>query len=350
MNWFLEYDLPSDLIAQEPAERRDESRLMIIDRRSGRIEHTFFNHLAHYLAAGDTLVLNDTRVVPARLIGRRARTGGKWEGLFLREATDSGCWELLCQTRGRLERGEEILIESPEPPGMRLVLCNKMDSGHWIARPEEIGQGERSTADLLERYGKVPLPPYIRKGVAVPSDRERYQTVYAGSRGAVAAPTAGLHFTKELMAELDGLGIERSFITLHVGLGTFQLVKSADVRQHQMHSEWGELSALTAQKIRACRTRGKRVVAVGTTSVRVLETVAASGAIGPWHGDTELFIYPPYQFRATDALLTNFHLPKSTLLLLVGAFAGTELLREAYDTAMRMQYRFFSYGDAMLIF
>jgi S-adenosylmethionine:tRNA ribosyltransferase-isomerase len=294
------------------------------------------------------LVLNDTRVVPARLIGRRERTGGRWEGLFLKANAD-GLWELLTQTRGRLVEGETVLVE---PGLLRLTLASRSPEGHWLVRPEESG----TPLELLNRHGRVPLPPYIRKGLEEAGDRERYQTVYARQSGAVAAPTAGLHFTPELFERLERRGIGRAFVTLHVGLGTFQPIKEIDPTRHHMHCEWGELPAGTANAIAAAKKRGGRVVAVGTTTVRVLETAALQPAPSaskasphPWSGETDLFIYPPYRFRVVDALITNFHLPRSTLLLLVSAFAGVDLLRIAYTTAIEQGYRFYSYGDAMLI-
>ena len=337
---FLDYPLPEHLIAQEPPARRDASRLLVVRRGDGSLDHRTFSDLPDLLDPGDLLVLNDTRVLPARLVGQRERSGGKWEGLFLR-ATATGLWELLCQTRGHLVEGETVVVE---PGPLRLTLVGRM-GGHWLARPETPG----SAFELLERHGQVPLPPYIRKGRAGVEDRERYQTVYARQAGAVAAPTAGLHFTPEVFERLDRRGVGRAFVTLHVGIGTFQPIKADDVAQHHMHSEWGELPAATADAVVACKARGKRVVAVGTTAVRVLETVAAEGPLRPWSGETELFIYPPYEFRCVDALVTNFHLPRSTLLLLVGAFAGVERMRRAYEVAVERQYRFFSYGDAMLI-
>jgi S-adenosylmethionine:tRNA ribosyltransferase-isomerase len=336
-----DYDLPPNLVAQKPCPERDQARLLVVSRSPARLAHHIFHDLPDLLTSGDLLVLNDTRVLPARLLGHRARTCGKWEGLFLRQGLD-GSWELLCQTRGRLARGETIVIE---PGPLKLVLEDKTPEGHWLARPSEPG----NPLELLERHGRVPLPPYVRKGRAEPGDRERYQTVYARRAGAVAAPTAGLHFTRRLFERLEQRGIARTFVTLHVGLGTFQPIQVEDVTQHQMHAEWGELSQAAATAIRACREQGGRVVAVGTTSVRVLETVAASGPIRPWSGETELYIYPPYPFRVVDALITNFHLPRTSLLLLVGAFAGIALLQAAYKTAIAEQYRFYSYGDAMLI-
>jgi S-adenosylmethionine:tRNA ribosyltransferase-isomerase len=306
-------------------------------------------------------VLNDTRVVPARLVGRRARTGGRWEGLFLHELPDR-TWEVLSKSRGKLVAGEEIQVE-PGPLGLRLL--EKTVEGHWLVRPESTGalseprtvvsglpgqdQAGQGAWQLLERYGQVPLPPYIRKGQAAPGDRERYQTVYARAAGAVAAPTAGLHFTPQLFDRLHGRGIPWTFLTLHVGLGTFQPIQVDDIAKHIMHPEWGELSAEAAEAITACKTRGGKVVAVGTTSVRVLETVAATGSIHAWRDETDLYIVPPFQFRAADALITNFHFPRTTLLLLVSAFGGTDLMQRAYQAAIEERYRFYSYGDAMLI-
>jgi S-adenosylmethionine:tRNA ribosyltransferase-isomerase len=337
----FDYDLPPHLIAQEPRAERDQSRLLVVCRTEATLSHHVFRELPELLSPGDLLVLNDTRVLPARLLGRRAHTGGKWEGLFLREHT-SGLWELMCQTRGRLREGEEIEVE---PGPLRLRLVAKTPERHWLAEPSAPG----TPAEILGRYGQVPLPPYIRKGRAGEADRERYQTVYARRAGAVAAPTAGLHFTPQVFERLSQRGIGLAYVTLHVGPGTFQPIQDADVTRHQMHCEWGELPQTTATAVAECRARGGRVVAVGTTAVRVLETVAASGAVRPWSGETSLFIYPGHAFRAVDALVTNFHLPRSSLLLLVSAFAGVDLIRRAYKTAVQEQYRFYSYGDAMLI-
>jgi S-adenosylmethionine:tRNA ribosyltransferase-isomerase len=344
----FDYDLPPHLIAQHPTPERDQSRLLLVRRADDTLSHNLFSDLPELLASGDLLVLNDTRVLPARLLGRRARTGGKWEGLFLRQTAD-GCWELLCQTRGRLTEGEMIDIQ---PGALQLRLVGRSE-GHWLARPL-LPPGERPSAvELLDQHGHPPLPPYIRKGRVEAEDRERYQTVYARRAGAVAAPTAGLHFTPPLFERLRQQGIDCTFVTLHVGLGTFQPIQVADITQHQMHHEWGELREDAAAAIAACRQRGGRVVAVGTTSVRVLETAASRGrqtpGVRPWSGETALYIYPPYDFRAVDALITNFHLPRSSLLLLVSAFGGIELTRTAYRTAVEQQYRFYSYGDAMLI-
>jgi S-adenosylmethionine:tRNA ribosyltransferase-isomerase len=316
--------------------------LLVVRRADASIHHYFFRDLPDLLDRGDLLVLNDTRVLPARLLGRRERTGGRWEGLFLGVSTD-GTWELMCQTRGRLEEGETILVE---PGPLVLTLLRKNPEGRWQVQPLVSGE---SAEVLLQRHGHVPLPPYIRKGRASAADRERYQTVFARRSGAVAAPTAGLHFTPWLLERLAEQGIGRTFITLHVGLGTFQPIQAENIAEHGMHQERGELSEQAAAAIADCLARNKRVVAVGTTSVRVLETAAETGVIRPWSGEAQLFIYPPYQFRAVDALITNFHLPRTSLLLLVSAFGGIDLIRKAYQEAILRQYRFYSYGDAMLI-
>lgn len=338
---FFDYELPPELIAQHPTAQRDQSRMLRVQRASGEIAHHIFRDLSDLLHPGDLLILNNTKVLPARLRGRRERSGGKWEGLFLHEAAD-GLWELVCQSRRPMRVGEWLAVE---PGPLRFELVEKKEAGHWLLRPDQSG----TPAELLARHGSMPLPHYIRKGQAEAEDTERYQTLFAQVPGAVAASTAGLHFTPDIFERLKKRGIEKAFLTLHVGLGTFQPIRTKHFHQHVMHKEWGELPAETAAAIQACKTSGGRVVAVGTTSVRVLETVARTGPIRPWSGETDLFIYPPFEFRAVDALITNFHLPKSTLLLLVGAFAGEDLLRKAYEAAIETNYRFFSYGDAMLV-
>jgi S-adenosylmethionine:tRNA ribosyltransferase-isomerase len=352
----FDYDLPAHLIAQEPWEPRDQARLLVVHRAGGTLDHHVFLDLPDLLRPGDLLVLNDTRVLPARLLGRRARTGGRWEGLFLREFPD-GTWELLCQTRGRLTEGETILVVPPISIGgcakpqaadgepLPLRLLERTAKGYWRARPERPG----SAVELLQAHGRVPLPPYVRGGQAVADDQERYQTVFARRPGAVAAPTAGLHFTPRVFERLRDRGIGWTFVTLHVGAGTFQPIRSEDITAHRMHQEWGELTAPAAAALAECQARKGRVVAVGTTSVRVLETAAASGPLRTWSGQTGLYIYPPYPFRAVDALITNFHLPRTSLLVLVSAFAGVDLIRRAYQAAKEREYRFYSYGDAMLI-
>ena len=309
---------------------------MVLDRAAGSVSHHTFRDLPRFLRPHDLLVLNDTRVIPARVEGIRANTGGKWEGLFLRELP-IGEWELLCQTRGFAQPGEEFVLS---PTGMKLTLTARTDDRHWVMRPDRPG----TAAELLAEHGHMPLPHYIRKGHDEPADRERYQTVYAAHAGSVAAPTAGLHFTPELLA---GLNVAR--VTLHVGLGTFAPIKTEDPREHQLHAEWAEVSAGTVTAVHQAKAAGGRVIAVGTTSTRTLEAAAQTGELAPFREPTGLYIHPPYQFRVVDALITNFHLPKTTLLLLVSALAGTDLLRRAYAEAVEREYRFFSYGDAMLV-
>src|SRR6266478_5563062 len=259
---FFEYHLPPDLIAQEPCSVRDKSRLLVVRRSTQSIEHRIFEDLPELLNPGDLLVLNDTRVVPARLVGRRARTGGRWEGLFLRELPDQR-WEILSKSRGKLTPGEEIHVE---PGALRLRLLEKTRDGHWIVQPKSEDKSARTSIELLEQYGQVPLPPYIRKGQGGSADRERYQTVYARQAGAVAAPTAGFHFTSRVFERLHERSIGWTFQTLHVGLGTFQPIQADYVAKHVMHREWGELSAEAAEAIAACKSRGGKVIAVGTTS------------------------------------------------------------------------------------
>ena len=339
---FFDYQLPERLIAQEPAAERDGSRLLVVDRTSGEIQHRWFRDLPELLSPGDLVVLNDTRVLPARLIGQREKTGGKWEGLFLRQ-TAEGLWEILAQTRGHPEIGETIVLE---PGPLKLTLRGR-SSGHWLVEPSSPG----TAFELLSQAGHIPLPPYIRKGIESEADRERYQTVFAERDGSVAAPTAGLHFTAGLLERLRSRGIATAKVTLHVGLGTFEPIKAEDPTQHSMHAEWGEVPADTVAAIRACRAKGNRVIAIGTTATRALETAASEGdgELAPWQGETKIFIYPPYRFRAIQGLVTNFHLPRTTLLMLVSAFAGSDLVRRAYEEAIQHEYRFFSYGDAMLV-
>lgn len=336
----LDYELPPHLIAQHPAAERDAARLLVVDRATRTLAHRRVTDLPDLLQAGDMLVLNDTRVLPARVVGVRERTGGKWEGLFLQRHANEQ-WEMLAKTRGRPTSGEAIRVD---PGPLRLFLRGRV-GGHWLVEPDQPG----TPAELLAQYGQMPLPPYIRKGQAQATDRERYQTVFAKHDGSVAAPTAGLHFTPALLQRLQDRGVEVAYVTLHVGLGTFEPMKSYDPAQHQMHSEYGTVSDATVQAITACQQRGGKVVAVGTTATRALESAARSGSLRPWSGATDIFIYPPYQFRVLNGLMTNFHLPRTTLLLLVAAFADADLIRMAYAEAIRHEYRFFSYGDAMLL-
>ncbi len=337
---FFDYELPERLIAQRPADRRDAARLLVVRRDAQELEHRHIRDLPAILNSVDRIVFNDTKVLPARLIGRRESTGGKWEGLYLR-TLESGEWELMAKTRGYPKPGERIVTDN----GLSLVLAGRTADKHWLMRPDADGPA----IELLQRYGTIPLPPYIRKGRADSPDAERYQTVYAAVPGSVAAPTAGLHFTTELLAELVAKGISQSRVTLHVGLGTFAPIQTADPTKHDIHAEWCHVSQDAIVEIAATKASGGRVIAVGTTSARSLESAAASGTLQAFSGETRLFIHPPFSFRVLDGLLTNFHLPRTTLLLLVQALAGSELLRRAYEEAIRSEYRFYSYGDAMLI-
>lgn len=346
----LHYDLPPELIAQQPAEPRDAARLLVLDRATGHIEHRVFRDIGEYLAPGDCLVLNDTEVIPARFFCRR-RTGGRVEGLFLRQAGAN--WRVLLKPSARLKVGECLSCDGVDA---RLVLTARHDRGEWALRPEP----NVPVMDLLGRIGRTPLPPYIHRDQVTPgelerADRQRYQTVYAERPGAVAAPTAGLHFTPALLDALGGGGIGQARVTLHVGAGTFAPIVADDLAGHDMHAEWFEVGDDAAERMRAARAGGGRLVAVGTTATRVLETLGrqaeASGgnslaASGGW---TDVFIYPPHAFRNVDCLITNFHLPGSTLLALVMAFATPNLIRTAYRAAIAERYRFYSYGDAMLI-
>jgi S-adenosylmethionine:tRNA ribosyltransferase-isomerase len=340
----FDFPLPDDLIAQHPAEPRDRSRLMVVERRTGRLTHRRFDDLPEWLGPGDVLVRNNTRVIPARLVGRREATGGRWEGLFLHARPDA-TWEVLARTRGRPAAGERVVVGQ----GLRLTLVARGDAGRWVVRPE--GAAGESPTTLLERHGQVPLPPYIRKGDEGPGDRDAYQTVYAQVAGAVAAPTAGLHFTDEVFRRLAERGVAWVDCTLHVGVGTFRPIEAPRVEDHRLHAEWAELTPAAAAALNERRRQGGRVVAVGTTSARVLETAAreGDGALQPFAGETGLYLRPGHVFRGLDALLTNFHLPRSSLLVLVSALAGVDLIRAAYAEAIRERYRFYSYGDAMLI-
>lgn len=345
----FDYDLPRELIAQEPLTNRADARLMVVDRESQTLSHWYVRDLPELLRAGDRLVLNDTKVLHATLAGTRLKTGGAWQGLFL-SSEPGGDWRIVCKTRGTLEPFEKIaLVDRENREAERLWLVEKLSEGQWLARPES----GRPVDEVLARVGRVPLPHYIRDGKMVDDDVARYQTVFARKPGAVAAPTAGLHFTQHLLRQVEGIGVEFAAVTLHVGLGTFRPIKAESVDEHNMHAEWGELLRAAAEAINRTKSQGGRVIAVGTTAVRTLETAAQHApegqAVAPWSGDTSLFIRPPYEFRAVDALMTNFHFPRTTLLLLVQAFGGVDLVRAAYREAIKERYRFYSYGDAMLI-
>ncbi len=341
-----DYELPPELIAQEPSKNRDGARLLVVDIKEGRLEHAHVSDLPEILLPDDVMVVNNTKVVAARLVGQRVSTGGKWQGLFL-ERDEDGLGRVLSKTRGKIHPGEVVrLIDREGRPGIEVIMVAKLDSGAWVVRPE----GDHDWEELLLQHGRVPLPPYIRSGEMVDADRERYQTVYAATPGAVAAPTAGLHFSEALLRETQAKIQAVESVTLHVGIGTFRPVSTDTCEEHEMHSEWCEITPDCAQRVSACRENGGRIFAVGTTSVRVLETASKTGSLDGFSGNTDLFIYPPYEFKSVDMMMTNFHLPKSTLLLLVSAFAGKDLIREAYAKAVEKQYRFYSYGDAMLLF
>lgn len=333
------YDLPEELIAQKPAKVRDESRLMILHRENGKIEHRYFRDIINYLNEGDLLVLNNSKVIPARLFGKKLSTGVEIEVLLLNEK-GKDLWEVLVKPGRRVKKGTQISF------GGGKLLGKTLDYTEFGGRLMKF-TCSGNFDEIIDELGEMPLPPYIHEK---PVDPGRYQTVYARERGSVAAPTAGLHFTPELMQELREKGIEMSYLTLHVGLGTFRPVKAENVEEHQMHAEYYELSQQTADLINQKKAEGKRVIAVGTTVTRTLETIASEkGILTASKGWTDIFIYPGYEFKVIDALVTNFHLPRSTLLMLVSAFAGREQILNAYRQAVEERYRFFSFGDAMLI-
>ena len=339
----FDYDLPPDLIAQEPAPERSHSRLLRVDRQSGNLSHHSFFDIGSLLPPDCLLVLNDTRVFPARLRGQK-ESGGRIEVLLVHRLPGAGeTWEVLCKGGQNVRAGTRVHFA----PDL---------SATWHTAPFE-GRGvleffpHADFISVLEQYGEVPLPPYIKRTPGTrPEDRERYQTVYARHSGAIAAPTAGLHFTPELFASLQSHGIETAFLTLHVGAGTFQPVRVEQIESHTMEEEEYEISTVVAERILAAKKSGRKIIAVGTTTTRALESACnENGVLQPGHRCTALFIYPGFRFQVIDGLITNFHLPRSTLLLLVSAFAGCELIRKAYAEAVAHRYRFYSYGDAMLI-
>jgi len=353
----FDYNLPEELIAQYPADKRDESRLLVLDRKSGKIEHTVFKDIINYLSPSDLLVLNDTLVFPARLIGRKKKTGGKVEVFLLKEISHNR-WEIIPHSAFRNPNLIEVVFGDGE------LECR-------ISEREAIFECNGDIYKMLEKYGKVPLPPYIKREANPSLDCERYQTVYAEKRGAVAAPTAGLHFTKELLSDIKKNGVETAKVTLHVGYGTFKPVKTENIKDHKIAPEYYEITESEADKINNAVKSGKRIVAVGTTTVRTLESAISKPVIASSRrmrsnlsslqdeissvevkvqsGYTDIFIYNGFNFKITNALLTNFHLPKSTLLMLVCAFAGKDMVLYAYNEAIKEGYRFYSYGDAMLI-
>lgn len=337
----FDFELPEELIAQEPAPKRSGSRLMVVNRENQTVEHRRFPDLLEYLHPGDVLVLNDTRVRPARLVGVKEGTGARIE-LLLLNPLGGDRWEALVKPAKRVKEGTVVRFGD----GKLQAVAQEMTDAAG-GRVFQLQYQEQDLEILLERLGEMPLPPYIHRRLDEP---ERYQTVYSRAVGSAAAPTAGLHFTEDLLNRAKEKGVKIVTITLHVGLGTFRPVTAESIEEHQMHAEFYEVSEEAAEQIRVAKAKGNRVMAVGTTSVRTLETVARDhGEIRAARGWTDIFIYPGFPFRVTDALLTNFHLPKSTLLMLVSAFSSRELMLQAYRTAVREKYRFFSFGDAMLI-
>lgn len=343
----LDYELPTELIAQRPAEVRSESRLLVLKRSTGEVADRQFSEIGEFLRSGDCLVLNDTKVLAARFFAQRA-SGGKLEGLFLSEK-DSGVWEVMLKGARKVKYGEVIsLKDKAKGDFCTAEVVERLGQGRFGLKLV----GDQRAATVLDQVGYAPLPPYIKRGddTAVAAvDKVRYQTVYARNAGAVAAPTAGLHFTRELIGELEQRGVVFAFVTLHVGAGTFKPVTVENLENHEIHEENYSIDEETAAVINGAKAKGGRIIAVGTTSARVLETVAEGGEVKASSGTTNLFIMPGYEFKAVDALITNFHLPKSTLLALVAGLAGLENILAAYRHAVEKRYRFYSYGDAMLI-
>lgn len=339
----FDYFLPRSLIAQYPTPEREESRLLVLERRDGRIEHCLFKDILHYLSPGDLLVMNNTRVIPARMVGRK-KSGGRVELLLIpsHNGTNQGEFEVLVKNLGKVKENEKIEIQFGE--GLSGEIKRVKGGRGWISFSTK-----ESILNILEKYGHVPLPPYIKRKDE-PLDKDRYQTVFAEREGSIAAPTAGFHFTPSLLQSLKEKGVRLTFLTLHIGPGTFTPVKVKNVEEHSMEAEWVEIPEETAQIINETKEKGGRVIAVGTTTTRSLESFCdEKGRVQTAKGCTSLFIYPPYSFRVIDGLITNFHLPKSTLLMLVSAFAGRDLILKAYQEAIEKKYRFYSYGDAMLI-
>lgn len=331
------YDLPKELIAQHPAEQRDHARLMLYDRQSGAVEHKHFYDLIDELHQGDVLVFNDSRVIPARLYGKKSPTGGKVEVLLLTPVGED-TWEVLVKPGKRALPG--AVIEFPE--GLTCQILDRTDFGGRIVKFEYDGVFD----DIIDKIGEMPLPPYIHEKL---EDPDEYQTVYARERGSAAAPTAGLHFTDELLERIKAKGVELVFVTLHVGLGTFRPVEEENIEDHEMHSEFYSITEEAAQTINRAKAEGRRIVAVGTTSIRTLESAGTTGVLQAGAGWTNIFIYPGYTFHIVDALVTNFHLPESTLLMLISAMSTREKILKAYEIAVQEKYRFFSFGDAMFI-
>lgn len=335
-----DYHLPEELIAQTPLANRTASKLLVLDRSNNELKHDIFSNIGMYLKPGDCLVLNNSKVIPVRLFGEKSDTKAKIEILLLHE-TDKDTWEALVKPAKKVKVGTEIVFGE----GKLIATCiEEKEEGGRLLRLEYNG----IFLEVLQELGEMPLPPYIKKQL---NDRDRYQTVFAKEVGSAAAPTAGLHFTNDLLQQIKQKGINIAYITLHVGLGTFRPVQTDNIEEHEMHAEFYQMDEETAELLNRTKAEGKRIVAVGTTSVRTLETIAneENGQFFAKSGWTDIFIYPPYQFKVVDAMITNFHLPKSTLIMLVSAFANRELILKAYNEAVRENYRFFSFGDAMLI-
>ncbi|HYE09219.1 MAG TPA: tRNA preQ1(34) S-adenosylmethionine ribosyltransferase-isomerase QueA [Patescibacteria group bacterium] len=333
------FELPEELIAQEPLAERDASRLLVLDKKSGEIKHNTFRDVMKYLKKGDCLVLNNTRVIPARLFGTKKETGGSIEFLLLKRM-EKDVWEVMLRPGKKAKAGARFSFGQGE---LEAEILDIVEGGNRIVKFYYEGIFEA----VLDKLGNMPLPPYITKTL---EDKERYQTVFSKHEGSAAAPTAGLHFTPELLEEIQQIGVQLAYITLHVGLGTFRPVKVENILEHTMHSEYFDVSSETAEIINSTKAGGGRVICVGTTSTRTVESIAeADGTIKPCSGWTDIFIYPGYTFKVIDALITNFHLPESTLVMLVSALAGRENVLNAYNEAVKERYRFFSFGDAMLI-
>lgn len=336
----FDFHLPEELIAQVPLEDREASRLMVLDKETGKLQHDVFSHITEYIQPGDCLVLNDTKVLPARLYGSKEETGAKIEVLLLKQEHDD-VWETLVKPAKRIKEGSTIVFGDGK---LSAVCTGVLEHGGRILEFKYEG----IFYEILEKLGEMPLPPYIKEQL---DDQDRYQTVYARERGSAAAPTAGLHFTEDLLEKLKGMGVHIAFITLHVGLGTFRPVSVDDIDSHEMHSEFYQMTEGTARLLNDVKEKGGKIITVGTTSTRTLETIASrnDGVFKEENGWTSIFIYPGYEFKGIDAMITNFHLPKSTLIMLISALAGREHVLHAYETAVEEKYRFFSFGDAMLI-
>jgi S-adenosylmethionine:tRNA ribosyltransferase-isomerase len=343
----FDYNLPESLIAQHPTEKRDEARLMVLDKKTGTIDHRIFRDIKEFLRSGDVLVINDSKVIPARIYGKKIREdlseGADCEFLLLRQRS-LDLWETIVRPGKRLKEGARVRFGNGI---LEAVIQDVTEEGNRIVRFEYDASAGKNLYSILDEIGRMPLPPYITEELKNNSD---YQTVYAREEGSAAAPTAGLHFTQELLDEIRAMGVEIVPIMLHVGLGTFRPVKADSITDHVMHSEFFTVTEESAEKINRARKNGGRIIAVGTTSCRVLESASTpDGLLHPMNAETAIFIYPGYKFKAVDALITNFHLPESTLIMLVSALAGKESVMKAYETAVEERYRFFSFGDAMLI-